>query len=173
MGNLFRSNPNIIFPMTIILCRFEGPYRQGDQRGPHQHRLINPTFLRIFDDMLYRLPFPNALHLERILKRNEVLLAGNAEFLSSIRSELHDDRALVDFERGWKRFWRNSCPQVPRPRLHIPPLHTETAPPAPNLARQIFSQRLGRPWRGGRLHVPTQHVASQAIMMANQTKKHM
>ena len=90
--------------MTIILCRYEGPYRQGDRKGPEPVRLINPKFLGIFDDMFYRLPFPNALELERILKRSDLILAGNAEFLSSIRAELDEERALGDFERGWKKY---------------------------------------------------------------------
>jgi hypothetical protein len=66
--------------------------------------LINPKFLGIFDDMFYRLPFPNALELERILKRSDLILAGNAEFLSSIREDLDEERALGDFERGWKKY---------------------------------------------------------------------
>jgi hypothetical protein len=90
--------------VTIILCRFEGQYSKGDRKGPEPLLLINPKFLGIFDDMFYRLPFPNALELERILKRSDLILAGNAEFLSSIREDLDEERALGDFERGWKKY---------------------------------------------------------------------
>jgi hypothetical protein len=120
MGNFFRSKPNIIIPMTIILCRFESLYHQGERRGPHPHLLINPTFLRkvrIFDYMCYRLPFTNALQLERMLKRNELLLEGNAEFLSSIRSDIDNNRALVEFERGWKKFLAERLPPIAKTKI--------------------------------------------------------
>ncbi len=90
--------------MTIILCRYKGPYSKGDRKGPQPLLLIKSKFLGIFDDIFYRLPFPNALELERLLKRSEVILAGNGVFLSSIRAELDEERALGDFERGWKKY---------------------------------------------------------------------
>ena len=57
--------------MIIILCRFEGPYRKGKSsfRDATPETLINPTFLAIFDDLFYRLPFQNAAVLETVLKK--------------------------------------------------------------------------------------------------------
>ncbi len=117
MGNFFRSKPNIIILVTIILCRYDGPYNKGDRKGPQPLLLINPKFFGIFDDMFYRLPFPTALELERLLKRNEVILAGNAEFLSSMRAKLEEERALGDFERGWKNYLAERLPPSARTKI--------------------------------------------------------
>ncbi len=117
MGNFFRSKPNIIILVTIILCRYDGPYSKGDRKGHQPLRLINSKFLGIFDDMFYRLPFPNALELERMLKRNEVILAGNEEFLSSMRAELDEERALGDFERGWKKYLAERVPPSAKTKI--------------------------------------------------------
>ncbi len=87
----------MIILMTIILYRFKGPYHQGDLRDPQPYLLINPTFLRILDDMFYRVLFSKALQLELLLKKNALFNAANAEFLASIREKLDDSRAVVDF----------------------------------------------------------------------------
>ncbi len=117
--------------------------------------------------MFYRLQFPNALHLERMLKRNEVLLVGNAESLSSIRSELDDDRALVDFERGWKKFLAERLSPSAKTKIIYSFFADRNRSYSPEPSQTDVDLATGS-W-GGRLHVPTQHVASQA--MAKQTKK--
>ena len=91
--------------MFIILCRFDDPYRKGKSsfKDAKVENLINPAFLSIFDDMFYRLPFPTALALESVLKKNPVILGSNAEFLASIRNELNEPRARADFLNGWKK----------------------------------------------------------------------
>ena len=98
--------------MFIILCRFDDAYRKGKSsfRDAKAETLINPTFLSIFDDMFYRLPFPTSIGLESVLKKNPVVQAGNAEFLASIRNELNEPRARADFFNGWKKYLKDRQP---------------------------------------------------------------
>ena len=101
--------------MFIILCRFDDAYRKGKRsfRDAKAETLINPTFLSIFDDMFYRLPFPTSLGLESVLKKNPVVQAGNAEFLASIRNELNEPRARTDFYNGFIKYLRDRRPTGP------------------------------------------------------------
>ena len=98
--------------MFIILCRFDDPYRKGRSsfKDAKVENLINPAFLSIFDDMFYRLPFPTALALESVLKKNPVILGSNAEFLASIRNELNEPRVRADVFNGWKKYLKDRQP---------------------------------------------------------------
>ena len=96
--------------MIIILCRFDGLRRKGGSKFPRGVTLINADFLSIFDDMFYRLPFPNGQQLEQLLKRNPIILAKDQEYRSSVRGELDEPRAFADFWRGFKAYLKNRSP---------------------------------------------------------------
>ena len=63
--------------------------------------------------MFYRLPFPTSIGLESVLKKNPVVQAGNAEFLASIRIELNEPRARIDFVNGFKNYLKDRRPTGP------------------------------------------------------------
>ena len=100
--------------------------------------------------MFYRLPFPNALELERILKRSDLILAGNAEFLSSIRADLDEERALGDFERGWKKYLAERVVPSAKAKIVYSSFAERNRSPTPETDGATGSAGGGGGWRSSR-----------------------
>ena len=81
--------------------------------APTPVKVINAAVLSCLDDMFYRLPFPNLVELERLIKDAHGDSAMH-EFRTGLRTELDTPRALEDFERGWDRYWKETQSQRPR-----------------------------------------------------------
>ena len=73
-------------------------------------KVINAAVLSCLDDMFYRLPFPNQVDLERLIKEAQGE-AAMIEFKHEIRAELDTPRALNEFESGWEKYWRETGSQ--------------------------------------------------------------
>ena len=86
--------------------------RKGGSKFPRGITLINSEFISIFDDMFYRLPFPNDQQLEQLLKRNPIILAKDQEYRSSLRAELIVPRAFADFADGFKAYLKSQSPAI-------------------------------------------------------------
>jgi hypothetical protein len=74
-------------------------------------KVINAAVLSCLDDMFYRLPFPNQLELEKLIKDVPGGVDKMSEFRDVIREDLNEPRALKDFESGWDRYWNETQTQ--------------------------------------------------------------
>ncbi len=100
--------------------------------------------------MFYCLPFPNALELERLLKRSEVILAGNGEFLSTIRAELDEERALGNFERCWKKYLAERVLPSAKTKILYSSFAERNRSPTPETDGATESAGGGGAWRSSR-----------------------
>jgi hypothetical protein len=62
--------------------------------------LLNPISLQVFDDMFFRLPFPDIQRMDKLLEIKNVV-GEIAEFLRDMRSDFQDPRIMSDFRDGW------------------------------------------------------------------------
>jgi hypothetical protein len=74
-------------------------------------KVINAALLSCLDDMFYRLPFPNQLELEKLIKDVPGGVAKMSDFRDVIREDLNEPRALKDFESGWDAYWNETQTQ--------------------------------------------------------------
>ena len=72
--------------------------------------VINPAVLSCLDEMFYRLPFPNLVELERLIKADNCETAMH-DFRTGLRLDLNKSRAIPDFEKGWEKYWRETGSQ--------------------------------------------------------------
>ena len=71
--------------------------------APIGNRLLNPVSLQVFDDMFFRLPFPDIQRMDKLLERKQVV-GEIAQFLKDMRSDFEDPRVMTDFRDGWMAF---------------------------------------------------------------------
>ena len=77
---------------------------------PTPVKVINAAVLSCLDDMFYRLPFPNQLELEKLIKEAQGVTQ-MADFRDVLRTGLESSRALKEFESGWDRYWAETQSQ--------------------------------------------------------------
>ena len=77
---------------------------------PTPVKVINAAVLSCLDDMFYRLPFPNQIELEKLIKVSQGE-AQMSDFRAEIREDLNLPRALKDFESGWDKYWKETQSQ--------------------------------------------------------------
>ena len=77
---------------------------------PTPVKVINAAVLSCLDDMFYRLPFPNQLELEKLIKEAQGVTQ-LADFRDVLRTGLESSRALKEFESGWDRYWAETQSQ--------------------------------------------------------------
>ena len=73
------------------------------QLAPIGRLLLNKDSLQVFDDMFFRLPFPDIQRMDKLLERKN-LVGEIAQFLKDIRSDFDDPRILTDFRDGWMAY---------------------------------------------------------------------
>ena len=73
-------------------------------------KVINAAVLSCLDDMFYRLPFPNQVELEKLIKDAQGVTQ-MAEFRDELREGLNGSRALKEFESGWDKYWTDTQSQ--------------------------------------------------------------
>ena len=72
--------------------------------APTPVKVINAAVFSCLDDVFYRLPFPNQLELEKLIKEAQGVTQ-MADFRDVLRTGLESSRALKEFESGWDRYW--------------------------------------------------------------------
>jgi hypothetical protein len=73
-------------------------------------KVINADVLSCLDDMFYRLPFPNQMELEKLIKDAQGVTQ-MSDFRAEIRDDLNEPRALKEFESGWDKYWNETKSQ--------------------------------------------------------------
>ena len=73
-------------------------------------KVINADVLSCLDDMFYRLPFPNEMKLEKLIKDVQGVTP-MSEFRDEVREDLNDPRAFKHFESGWDKYWNETKSQ--------------------------------------------------------------
>ena len=77
---------------------------------PTPVKVINAAVLSCLDDVFYRLPFPNQLELEKLIKEAQGVTQ-MTDFRDELRDGLTGSRALKEFESGWDRYWAETQSQ--------------------------------------------------------------
>ena len=77
---------------------------------PTPVKVINAAVLSCLDDMFYRLPFPNQLELEKLIKEAHGVTQ-MTDFRDELREGLNGSRALKEFERRWEKYWADTQSQ--------------------------------------------------------------
>ncbi len=72
-------------------------------------QVIYSTVLSCIDDMFYRLPFPNSIDLEKLIKDSRCE-AQMTEFRQGLNEDYEGPGASRDFESGWEKYWRETNP---------------------------------------------------------------
>ncbi len=101
-------------------------------------KVINAAVLSCLDDMFYRLPFPNQLELEKLIKAVPGGVDKMSDFRDVIREDLNEPRALKDFESGWDRYWNETQTQKRavanrQPKSMRDRIRREATPPTPDV----------------------------------------
>ena len=73
-------------------------------------KVINAAVLSWLDDMFYRLPFPNQVELEKLIKDAQGVTQMTG-FRDELREGLNGTRALKEFESGWDKYWTDTRSQ--------------------------------------------------------------
>ncbi len=73
-------------------------------------KVINAAVLSCLDDMFYRLPFPNEMKVEKLIKDAQGVTQ-MTEFRDELREGLNGSRALKEFESGWDKYWTDTQSQ--------------------------------------------------------------
>ncbi len=77
--------------------------------APTPVKVINSAVLSCIDDLFYRLPFPNSIDLEKLIKDSRCE-AQMIEFRQGLNEDLEGPDAIRDFEGGWEKYWRETKP---------------------------------------------------------------
>lgn len=83
---------------------------KSPELDPTPVKVINAAVLSCLDDMFYRLPFPNQIELEKLIKDSQGE-AQMSDFRAEIREDLNMHRALKDFQSGWDKYWTETQSQ--------------------------------------------------------------
>jgi hypothetical protein len=81
--------------------------------APTPVKVINSAVLSCIDDMFYRLPFPNSIDLEKLMKDSRCE-AQMIEFRKGLNEDLEGPDAIRDFEGGWGKYSRETKPNKAR-----------------------------------------------------------